>query len=204
MHAIPGNPWSNYSNSPRALLGLNMDKSLQDQLNQHFGLDLPLWRQYTRYIIGDLDKDGNFFCGAICGNLGPSIQQRGRSVWHILFVPPEGKTFRDSRFGYSIRLVLFGSLIAVGFGVLLGILSVTKAKGTRSSISVGLAALISIPNFVLGLFDDHRAGIWTQDHESPAGLEYPQQLDRARDCVGDNADGKHRESNASLPAKYYE
>ena len=151
MHAIPGNPWSNYSNSPRALLGLNMDKSLQDQLNQHFGLDLPLWRQYTRYIIGDLDKDDNFFCGAICGNLGPSIQQRGRSVWHILFVPPEGKTFRDSRFGYSIRLVLFGSLIAVGFGVLLGILSVTKAKGTRSSISVGLAALISIPNFVLGL-----------------------------------------------------
>lgn len=151
MHAIPGNPWSNYSSSPRMLLNLAIDKPLQDQLNRRFGLDLPLWHQYTRYVIGDFDDDGNFFCGALCGNLGPSIQQRGRSVQNILFAPPEGKTFRDSRFGYSIRLVLFGSLIAAGLGVSLGILSATKAKGTRNSISVGLAALISIPNFVLGL-----------------------------------------------------
>ena len=91
-------------------------------------MDLPLWRQFTRYIIGDFDKDGSFFCGAVCGNLGPSIQQRGRSVQDILFEPPEGKTFWESRFGYSIRLVLFGSLIAVGLGVPLGILSATEAK----------------------------------------------------------------------------
>jgi len=151
MHAIPGNPWSNYSNSPRAMQGLSIDKALEKQLYQRFGLDLPLWRQYTRYIIGDFDDDGIFFCGAVCGNLGPSIQQGGRSVQHILFAPPEGKTFRNSRFGFSIRLVLYSSLIAVGLGVLLGILSVTKAKGTQNSISVRLAALISIPNFVLGL-----------------------------------------------------
>jgi oligopeptide transport system permease protein len=151
MHAIPGNPWSNYSNSPRAMQGLSIDKALEKQLYQRFGLNLPLWRQYTRYMIGDFDDDGIFFCGAVCGNLGPSIQQGGRSVQHILFAPPEGKTFQNSRFGYSIRLVLYSSLIVVGLGVLLGILSVTKAKGTRNSISVGLAALISIPNFVLGL-----------------------------------------------------
>lgn len=151
MHAIPGNPWSNYSKSPRALQNLSIDKALEKQLYQRFGLDLPLWRQYTRYMIGDFGDDGIFFCGAVCGNLGPSIQQGGRSVQHILFAPPEGKTFRNSRFGFSIRLVLYSSLIAVGLGVLLGILSVTTAKGTRNSISVGLAALISIPNFVLGL-----------------------------------------------------
>ncbi len=29
MHAIPGNPWSNYSSSPRMLLGLSIDKSMQ-------------------------------------------------------------------------------------------------------------------------------------------------------------------------------
>jgi oligopeptide transport system permease protein len=151
MHAIPGNPWSNYSNSPRAMQGLSIDKALEKQLYQRFGLNLPIWRQYTRYMIGDFDDDGIFFWGAVCGNLGPSIQQGGRSVQHILFAPPEGKTFRNSRFGFSIRLVLYSSLIAVGLGVLLGILSVTKAKGIRNSISVGLAALISIPNFVLGL-----------------------------------------------------
>ncbi|MEP7137375.1 MAG: ABC transporter permease [Chloroflexota bacterium] len=151
MHAIPGNPWSNYSSSPRALLNLGIDKSLQQNLNHRFGFDLPLWRQFTRYIIGDFEDDGSFFCGAVCGNLGPSIQQQGRGVSDVLFSPPEGKTFRESRFGYSIRLVLFGSLIAVGVGIPLGVLSATKPKGTRNRISVGLAALISIPNFVLGL-----------------------------------------------------
>ena len=151
MHAIPGNPWSNYSSSPRMLLGLGIDKRIQDELNHRFGLDLPLWRQFTRYLIGDFDESGDFFCGAVCGNLGPSIQQQGRSVQNILFAPPEGKTFRESRFGYSIRLVLFGSMIAVAFGIMLGILSVTAPKSTSNRISIGLAALISIPNFVLGL-----------------------------------------------------
>jgi oligopeptide transport system permease protein len=153
MHAIPGNPWSSdYSSSPRAMIGLSMDKSTQRELERRFGLDLPLWRQFTRYIVGDFDEDGSFFCGAACGNLGPSIQQRGRSVSDILFAPPEGRTFLQSRFGYSIRLILFASLIAVGLGIPLGLLSGMQPYSTSSRItSVGLAALISIPNFVLGL-----------------------------------------------------
>ena len=152
MHAIPGNPWSNYSSSPRMMLGLSIDKPVQRELDRRFGLNLPLWRQFTRYIIGDFDQDGSFFCGVVCGNLGPSIQQRGRTVRDILFGPPEGMTFWESRFGYSIRLVLLGSLIAVGLGIPLGIWSATKPKSASSrTISVGLAALISIPNFVLGL-----------------------------------------------------
>lgn len=152
MHAIPGSPWDNYSNSPRALQGLSLDKPAQRALEHHFGLDLPVWRQFTRYVFGDFDQDGGFFCGVVCGNLGPSTQQRGRSVQEILFEPPEGKTFWQSRFGYSIRLVLFGSLIAVGLGIPLGIISAARPRSLLSrSISVGLAALISIPNFVLGL-----------------------------------------------------
>jgi oligopeptide transport system permease protein len=152
MHAIPGNPWSRYSSSPRMMLGLGIDKPLQRELSHRFGLDLPLWRQFTRYILGDFDDDGGFLCGVVCGNLGPSIQQRGRSVQDVLFGPPEGMTFWQSRFGYSIRLVLFASLIAVGLGIPLGILSATKPRSALSrTISIGLAALISIPNFVLGL-----------------------------------------------------
>lgn len=152
MHAIPGNPWSNYSSSPRMMLGLSIDKPVQRELDRRFGLNLPLWRQFTRYIIGDFDQDGSFFCGVVCGNLGPSIQQRGRTVRDILFGPPEGMTFWESRFGYSIRLVVLGSLIAVGLGIPLGIWSATKPNSAASrTISVGLAALIAIPNFVLGL-----------------------------------------------------
>lgn len=152
MHAIPGNPWSNYSGLPRMMLGLSIDKSLQWELDHRFGLDLPLWRQFTRYIIGDFDQDGGFFCGAVCGNLGPSISQCGRSVQDVLFEPPEGKAFWESRFGYSTRLVVLGSLIAVGLGISLGVLSAVKPNSASShAISVSLAALISIPNFVLGL-----------------------------------------------------
>lgn len=152
MHAIPGDPWRNYAGSVPAMMGFDIDNSTQRQLATHFGLDLPLWRQFTRYIIGDVGADGSFFCGALCGNLGPSIHQRGRSVQQVLFEPPKGKTFWESRFGYSIRLVLLGSAIAVGLGIPLGVLSAARPKSAMSRvITVGLAALISIPSFVLGL-----------------------------------------------------
>lgn len=152
MHAIPGNPWSNYSTSPRMMLGLGIDKPLQRELERRFGLDLPLWQQYVRYVIGDFDTNGGFDCGVVCGNLGPSITQRGRGVGDVLFAPPEGMTFWESLFGYSIRLVLLASVIAVSLGIPLGIRMATKPSSASSrAISVGLAALISIPNFVLGL-----------------------------------------------------
>lgn len=151
MHAIPGNPWDNYSTSRRMLLGVPSDNMLQQKLSHRFGVDLPLWRQFTRYVIGDVDEKGQYFCGVVCGNLGPSIQHQGRSVVDVLFAAPEGKTRWESRFGYSIRLVLLGSLIAAGLGIPIGIAAATTPKSTSDSLSVGLAGLISIPNFVWGL-----------------------------------------------------
>lgn len=151
MHAVPGNPWNNYANSPRMMPGIMVDKSVETQLTRRFGLNLPLWRQYTRYMIGDFNEDGSFFCGVICGNLGPSIQLRGLSVSEALFKPPEDMTFWESRFGYSIRLVLLGALIATGLGIPLGIISARPRATLSRLISLGLAVLMSIPNFVLGL-----------------------------------------------------
>lgn len=134
------------------MMGIVTNTSVIDMLNHHFGLDLPLWRQFTRYFIGDFNEDGNLFCGAICGNLGPSISQHGRSVQDVIFRAPSGLTFWESRFGYSIRLVLFSSLIVIGVGLPLGIWSATKPGSVLSrTISIGLTALTSIPNFVLGL-----------------------------------------------------
>lgn len=115
-------------------------------------MDLPLWRQFTRYLIADVDAENGLVCGVICGNLGPSITQRGRGVVDILFAPPLGGTFLEGRFGYSLRLVLLSALIAVGVGIPLGVLSVTRPNSWVSRfISVGLAALVSVPNFVFGL-----------------------------------------------------
>ena len=153
IHAIPGNPLSNYSNAQRGLQTYSMDHDTLRVINQRFGLDLPLWRQFTRYLVGDTyGENGSFVCGVICGNLGPSISQRGRPVEDILFKPPPGMSFWLSQFGYSIRLVLLGSLIAVGLGVPLGILGAKKhATASGRVMDVILAALVSIPNFVLGL-----------------------------------------------------
>lgn len=152
MHAVPGNPWSNYSSQQRMLPNLGGSNTMERVLTHRFGLDQPLWRQYLRYIFGDFDANGDFFCGAICGNLGPSIQQRGRTVQDILFQPPKGMNFWKSQFGYSIRLVFYGLMIAVVFGVILGLLSARKSRSRLTRlISYSLAVLTSIPNFVLGL-----------------------------------------------------
>jgi oligopeptide transport system permease protein len=152
MHAIPGGPWDNYSSSPRLMFGLEYNTALRRELGRRFGLNLPLWRQFTRYIIGDFNEDGSFYCGAVCGNLGPSIRRAGRSVQEVLFAPPVGGTVWESKIGYSVRLVLFGALIVVGLGLPLGILSALRPKSVLSRvISVGLAGLIAIPNFILGL-----------------------------------------------------
>lgn len=161
VHALPGNPWGNYSSGTRAMANVYMDSSIQRQLEHDFGLDLPLWRQFTRYLLVDFEPDGSLYCGALCGNLGPSIQQRGRLVQDILFAAPEGKTRWESNFGYSIRLVLLGVLIAVGLGLPLGILSAARPRAAFSrAVTVGLAALLSIPNFVLGLLALIVLGSW--------------------------------------------
>lgn len=153
IYTIPGNPLSNFSTAQSRLTNYVIDQATMRNFNQRFGLDQPPWRQFTRYLIGDYyGEDGAFICGVICGNLGPSVSQGGRSVEDILFTPPPGKSFWFSQFGYSIRLVFLGSLIAVGLGVPLGILGARKhATPSGRFLDVFLAAAISIPNFVFGL-----------------------------------------------------
>ena len=161
MRAIPGNPWANYVSALRPALGGASDASFQRELVHRYGLDLPAWRQFTRYVFGDIDDDGSVFCGAVCGNLGPSIQHRGPSVQQILFDAPEDRTVLESRFGYTFRMVLFGSLFAIGAGVPLGILSATRPRSALSrGIAIGLAGLVSVPNFVLGLIAILVLGLW--------------------------------------------
>ena len=151
MHAIPGSPWNRVSGE-RALKNIYLDENTRKALDRHFGLDQPLWRQFTAYILGDSDEAGIFTCGVVCGNFGPSYRQRGRSVQDILFSAPENGSFLQSRFAYSIRLALL-ALVAVAAG---GILSGIQAALHQNSLldrAISFTATIgmSIPNFVLGL-----------------------------------------------------
>ena len=122
-------------------------------LNVYYGLDKPLWRQFIAYTIGDFNKKGEFTCGAICGNLGPSYRSRGRTVQDILFMPPEDKPIWYSRFGYSMRLGVIALLVAVAFGIPIGIIAALKQNTWVDYLSLFMATIgISVPSFVMAIF----------------------------------------------------
>lgn len=147
MHSAPGGPWDRDPNARQ------VDAITQARLNEYYGLDKPMWRQYMAYMIGDTDKEGKFVCGLICGNLGPSYRQRGRTVQDILFKPPTDKSFWYSRFGYSLRLALISLTMAIVIGVPVGIISALKRNSIVDYVSLFIVTLgISVPNFVIAIF----------------------------------------------------
>ncbi len=147
MHVAPGGPWDK-DPSKR-----NVDATTLKNLQRVYGLDKPYWRQFTSYIIGDYNSKGEWVWGAVGGNLGLSYRQRGRTVQEILFEPPEGKSFWESRFGYSIRLGLIALVIAVVVGIPAGILSALKQNTWIDYLTAIIANIgVSVPNFVIGIF----------------------------------------------------
>jgi oligopeptide transport system permease protein len=146
MHAAPGGPWDRDPGRRQ------VDPATQERLNHQFGLDKPMWRQFVAYIFGDVDE-GEFVCGAICGNLGPSYRQRGRTVQDILFEVPDGKVVWESRFGYSVRLGLLALLFAVAIGMPSGIFAALKQNSWIDYLSALVANIgVSVPNFVIGIY----------------------------------------------------
>jgi len=151
MHSLPGNPWQ-ASTEKRALFNIQLDPQAMRNLDRQFGLDQPLWKQYTAYMFGSFDQNGAFACGAICGNLGPSLRLRGGKVTTALFSVPEGMSFWQSRFGYTARLALLAFILTSLVGLPLGIfLAIRPAAGAERAISAFLTLLLATPNFVLGI-----------------------------------------------------
>jgi ABC-type dipeptide/oligopeptide/nickel transport system permease component len=151
MHATPGNPWDR-SGEVRALINITLDTATRENLNRHFGLDKPLWRQFTGYIIGDIDENGDFQCGLVCGNMGPSYRQIGRTVQEILFQPAEGQPWWKTRFTYSLLLAFVSFLLMILIGVPVGISSALKENSGYDRFSTMATTIaMSIPNFVVGL-----------------------------------------------------
>jgi oligopeptide transport system permease protein len=147
MHSAPGGPWDRDPGRRQ------IDAATQARLNEQFGLDKPMWRQFVAYVLGDFNEDGKFVCGAVCGNLGPSYRQRGRSVQEILFSVPDGKPFWESRFGYSVRLGFFSLVLAIVVGIPAGIAAALK-QNSLVDYACSLVANIgvSVPSFVIGIY----------------------------------------------------
>lgn len=148
MRSAPGSPWDAEAENKRAL-----DSFTQRALEEFYGLNKPLWRQFIGYTIGDFDKEGKFICGALCGNLGPSYRQKGRTVQNVLFAaPPDGSKW-DSRFGYSLRLGLLALAIAIVVGLPVGVIAALKQNTWVDYVGLfGTTLGVSVPSFVMGIF----------------------------------------------------
>jgi oligopeptide transport system permease protein len=153
IHSILGNPWQSSSSTDKlAMNSVSLDPVSMRQLDRQFGRDQPLWKQYTTYMFGSYGPEGDFFCGAICGNLGPSFRLRGVKVMTVLFTPPEGRSPWYSRFGYTARLALLAFAFTALVGIPLGIsMAVRQGSGFDRSLSMLLSLLMATPNFVLGI-----------------------------------------------------
>ncbi len=119
MRLIPGGPFlSEKAPSPQTLR----------YMEEKYGLDKPLGEQYITYMSG-----------ALKGDFGPSLKQRGRTVSGII----------ESKFPVSAKLGGMAVGVAVLVGVSLGCYAAyRRGKVVDRFISVFCAAGVSIPSFV--------------------------------------------------------
>jgi oligopeptide transport system permease protein len=121
LRITPGNPFD--ADSALSL-------SCYQNLNSHYGLDLPLLQQYTRFM------------GHLCqGNLGLSMCYAGMPVTPLIM----------QHFWVSLELALWGLMLAVGLGIALGLWAGLRPQSAVDTLILGLSLLGKcIPNFVLG------------------------------------------------------
>jgi len=122
MKFLPGDPFGEDSQK----LTIEQRAALAKQ----YGLDKPIWEQYLQYV-GNVAK----------GDLGVSFQFPTRKVTDII----------KQAFPASLELGLWALLIAVVFGLLLGIVAALNHNKGADIAAMFTAVLgVSIPSFVLG------------------------------------------------------
>lgn len=120
MNMVPGGPFlSEKAISPQATAALEAK----------YGLDKPLFQQYLTYIGG-----------AVHGDFGDSLKQRGRTVTDIILM----------KFPVSARVGGISVLVALTLGIPLGCIAALKrGKFLDSLISVVATCGIAVPSFVI-------------------------------------------------------
>lgn len=130
-HALPGGPFDREKALPAEIIA---------NLEKHYGLDQPLWKQFTDYL-GVTRKPNGEYGGLFQGQLGPSFTSRSRTVNDII----------ASHLPVSLNLGVWALLIAVGLGVPLGVVAALKQNTIYDYLGMGVAIFgVSVPNIVLG------------------------------------------------------
>jgi len=121
LHVAPGGPFDAEKPVP---------PEIQERIEAHYGLNLPLHRQYLQFL-------GNI----LRGDLGPSYKYAGWDVQEIIAqsVP------------VSLELGAWALLIALVIGIPLGVLAALHHGQRSETALMGVAMLgICLPAFVLG------------------------------------------------------
>ncbi|MBQ8201271.1 MAG: ABC transporter permease [Clostridia bacterium] len=124
MHAVPGNPFA----GEKALTA-----EAQAALEAKYGLDKPLFQQYTTYLTDIVTRF----------DFGPSMTQRGRMVIDVIM---DGmKT--------SAKLGLIAACSAALLGITLGAVAALRRNSILDKvIMVITTAFVSMPSFIMGSF----------------------------------------------------
>lgn len=120
MQAAPGGPFSGEKKLP---------VEIEANLNEHYGLDKPLFVQYVSYLgsVAKLD-------------FGPSFKYKGQTVNDLI----------SSGFPVSFTLGIEAILLALAFGVLFGVLAALyHNKWQDYTIAILTIFGISVPSFIL-------------------------------------------------------
>ncbi len=122
MHAAPGGPFD---------AERRVTPEIQRNLEAHYGLDKPLWQQYTK-TLSDI---------VLHGDLGPSFKYANRTVNELI----------GESLPVSMELGIYGMIVAILIGVTAGIIASLRPNTALDYVPMSLAmAGICLPTFVLG------------------------------------------------------
>jgi oligopeptide transport system permease protein len=123
MHAIPGGPFTSEKKVP---------EEIKKALEAKYGLDKPLFEQYTDYLVDVIQWD-----------LGPSFTEKSSTVNDMI----------NRGFPVSAHLGLQAIAIAVAGGITLGVIAALKHNKWQDYTGMMVAVLgLSVPSFILATF----------------------------------------------------
>lgn len=120
LHIAPGGPFDQEKPLPA---------DIEANLRAYYGLDKPLFEQYIQYLKNLLH-----------GKLGPSFKYPGWTVNEII----------ANKIPVSIELAIYSLIIALFFGVLIGIFAALNQNTFLDYLPMSLAMIgICLPSFVI-------------------------------------------------------
>lgn len=122
MHMVPGGPFTGEK---------AVSPSVEAAMNAKYGLDKPLFEQYTTYMTDVVTRF----------DFGPSLKQKGRDVVDII----------SDGLAVSARIGLIAAIWGALAGIILGAIAALKRNTfIDKAIMVIATAFISMPGFIVG------------------------------------------------------